>query len=260
MKLQDIVQQNLVQPIATLSDDPELCRQVQVRLKELGLVSPQAVDGVYNAQTQAAFAQFKQVVHQGNPEQLGPGSAKLLIELQQLPGAGVISKAQAEAVYGRALAGQQWMDLNACLSRFQINTPARMRHFLSQTAHESGGLQWLKELASGWDYEGREDLGNLQPGDGPKYKGAGVIQLTGRCNYQAFADFISDAKVMQGVDYVSTTYPFSSAGFWWFNNEMNGLCDRGATVEQITRRVNGGTNGLSDRQAYYQTACHVIPD
>lgn len=258
MKLQDIIEQNLVKPIDFLATDPELCRQVQCRLKDLGLLSPEDVDGIYDTQTQNAFAQFKRATHQNDTKLLGSGSAKLLIELKQLPG-DLISKAQAEAIYGRSIEICQLKDLNDCLDRFQINTPARMRHFLSQTAHESGGLQWLKELADGSAYEFREDLGNTQPGDGAKYKGAGVIQLTGRANYQAFADFIPDPRVMEGVDYVSATYPFCSAGFWWHNNDMNALCDRGASVKEVTKRVNGGTNGLTDREAYYEKACQVFP-
>lgn len=170
----------------------------------------------------------------------------------------LISLNQAQAVFGRSPTDSQLDDLNACLRRFRINTVPRMRHFMSQIAHESGGLQWLKELASGSDYEWRSDLGNVQPGDGPRFKGAGVIQLTGRANYQAFAHFIGDANIMLGVDYVASVYPFTSAGFWWHNNYMNDLCDRGATVEQVTRRVNGGLNGLSDRLYYYEKACHTI--
>lgn len=260
MKLQDIIQQNFVTPIDFLAQDRELCQQIQCRLKDLGLVSPKDVDGIYDPQTRTAFTLFKQATHQQDPDQLGPGSAKLLIELKQLPNGGFLSKAQAEGIYGRPIQVQQLKDLNDCLARFQINTPARMRHFLSQTAHESGGLQWLKELASGSDYEGKTHLGNVYPGDGPRYKGAGAIQLTGRDNYQRFSDFIGDPKVMDGVDYVSVTYPFSSAGFWWQDNNMNALCDRGASVEEIAKRVNGGLNGLSDRKAYYHKACQVIPD
>ncbi|MGL5881253.1 MAG: glycoside hydrolase family 19 protein, partial [Xenococcaceae cyanobacterium] len=171
----------------------------------------------------------------------------------------LISPCQAQGIYGRAVSDCQLKDLNNCLNQFQINTPPRMRHFLSQTAHESGGLKWLKELADGRAYQGRKDLGNIHPGDGPKYKGAGVIQLTGRSNYQAFANFIKDSRVMEGVDYVSKTYPFSSAGFWWHNNKMNTLCDKGASVEQVTRRVNGGFNGLQDRINYYNKALKIIP-
>ncbi|MGC8710959.1 MAG: glycoside hydrolase family 19 protein [Leptodesmis sp.] len=170
----------------------------------------------------------------------------------------LITKQQAEAVFGNPIYESELADLNDCLNRYQINTPARMRHFLSQIAHESGGLRWMKELADGSDYEGRADLGNTQPGDGPRYKGAGVIQLTGRANYLAFSNAIGDPRVMEGCDYVAQTYPFTSAGFWWHNNGMNSLCDQGATVEQITLRVNGGYNGLQDRRAYYKKACAVI--
>ena len=72
----------------------------------------------------------------------------------------------------------------------------------------------MKEIADGWAYEGRSDLGNIEPGDGPRYKGAGVLQLTGRYNYQRLANGIGDQKVMDGVDYVSNTYPFTSACIW----------------------------------------------
>lgn len=170
----------------------------------------------------------------------------------------LISRAEASAIFGRIPSEPQMQDLNACLRRFKINTVPRMRHFLSQISHESGGLQWLKELATGDDYEWRSDLGNVYQGDGRRFKGAGVIQLTGRANYQAFANFIGDSNVMQGADYVASVYPFTSAGFWWYNNRMNELCDRGASVEQVTRRVNGGYNGLDDRIYYYEKACQVI--
>jgi putative chitinase len=151
-------------------------------------------------------------------------------------------------------------DLNACLQRFKINTPPRLRHFMSQISHESGCGRWMMEIASGEAYNGRADLGN-RPGtnDGVTYKGAGVIQLTGRHNYQKFADFIGDPRVMDGCKYVADHYPFTSAGFWWTNAGMNARCDAGATVEQITRRVNGGYNGLADRQMLYERALKIWP-
>jgi predicted chitinase/tetratricopeptide (TPR) repeat protein len=179
-------------------------------------------------------------------------------ESSQHQGVNLVTRQQAESVYGRKMSDQQFNDLNSCLQRFEINTVPRIRHFLSQTAHESGGLRWMEEIASGSAYEGRRDLGNTSPGDGRKYKGAGVIQLTGRHNYQKFADFIKDQKVMQGHSYVAQVYPFTSAGFWWKNNNMNALCDRGGTVKEVTKKVNGGYNGLSDRQRYYDKACQVI--
>ncbi|MFN7215915.1 MULTISPECIES: D-Ala-D-Ala carboxypeptidase family metallohydrolase [unclassified Microcystis] len=186
---------------------------------------------------------------------LSPVSASESIQHQ---GVNLVTRQQAESVYGRKMSDKQFNDLNSCLQRFEINTVPRIRHFLSQTAHESGGLRWMEEIASGSAYEGRRDLGNTSPGDGRKYKGAGVIQLTGRHNYQKFADFIKDQKVMQGHSYVAQVYPFTSAGFWWKNNNMNALCDRGGTVKEVTKKVNGGYNGLSDRQRYYDKACQVI--
>lgn len=149
-------------------------------------------------------------------------------------------------------------EMNACLAQFNINTPSRICHFLSQTAHESGGGRYMKELASGEAYEYRSDLGNTEPGDGPRFKGAGYIQLTGRANYQDFCDYMKDPRIMKGVDYVSVTYPFTSAGFWWHNNRMNELVDGGAGVEDVTRRVNGGYNGLEDRKYYYNRCLQVV--
>jgi len=148
-------------------------------------------------------------------------------------------------------------NLNYALFRFEINTPARIQHFISQAAHESGLGLWVVELASGVAYEGRTDIGNTQPGDGPRFRGAGFIQLTGRYNYQRFADFMDNQDIMQGYTYVSENYPWLSSGFWWHNNNMNARVDSGATVEQVTRVVNGGTNGLADRQEMFRRAANI---
>jgi predicted chitinase len=180
----------------------------------------------------------------------------------QASGAQLITKQQLASIWicsPDLIKDQEVTEMNACLNRFAITTRPRLCHFLSQTAHESGGGRYKKELASGWDYEGRADLGNTQPGDGPRFKGAGYIQLTGRANYQDFANFIKDPAVMQGVDYVAEHYPFTSAGFWWQNNGMNKLCDSNPTVQAVTLRVNGGTNGLADREMYYQRCLVAIP-
>ena len=133
---------------------------------------------------------------------------------------------------------------------------------MAQTAHESGGGKWKKELSDGWYLEGRTDIGNTQPGDGPKYKGAGYIQLTGRANYQDFSNWKkTDTRIMDiGCDHVAEVYPFTSAGFWWTNNRMNELCDTNPSVEQVTLRVNGGYNGLEDRKYYYGRCERYIPE
>ncbi|MCL1902961.1 MAG: hypothetical protein FWF94_00905 [Oscillospiraceae bacterium] len=149
-------------------------------------------------------------------------------------------------------------DLNKTLKTFNITTVNRVRHFISQCSHESGMGRWTRELASGMDYEFREDLGNILPGDGPRYKGAGYLQMTGRWNYQQFANYIGDQRVMEGVDYVAAYYPWLSAGFWWQNAKMNAFLDTNPTVEQVTRRVNGGYNGLAERQRLYDLAVLVF--
>jgi predicted chitinase len=172
----------------------------------------------------------------------------------------LVSMAQAAAVFGRSPSQSQLDDLNSCLQRFSINTPARISHFLSQVGHESGGCRWMLELASGDAYEGRRDLGNTQIGDGKKFKGAGALQLTGRLNYQRFADFIKDQDVMLGCEYVAKKYPFTSAGFWWKSNAMNSFIDNGASCRQISAKVNGRdpANGLDEREAYYQKVVNAI--
>lgn len=170
------------------------------------------------------------------------------------------SKVQIDAIFGHEISENLYADMIRCFQKFQINSRDRICHFLAQVAHESGGGQWLEEFASGDAYEGRADLGNTQPGDGRKYKGAGLIQLTGRANYQAFADYMKDPKIMEGVKVVAAVYPCSSAGFYWHRNGMNALCDRGDSCRKISARVNGRdpANGLAERERYYAKAQEVI--
>ena len=108
------------------------------------------------------------------------------------------------------------------------------------------------ELSDGAYLEWREDLGNVNAGDGPKYKGAGYLQTSGRYNYSRLAEYLNDPKVMDGCEYVAKRYPFTAAGFWWMDNEMNALCDQLPSVETVTRRVNGGLNGIEDRKMYFR--------
>ena len=90
------------------------------------------------------------------------------------------------------LASQWLAPINKAMAKYEINTELRMAHFLAQIGHESGGLVYVRELASGKAYEGRKDLGNTQLGDGIKYKGRGLIQITGRANYKACGDALAD--------------------------------------------------------------------
>lgn len=132
-----------------------------------------------------------------------------------------------------------------------LDTGLRLAHFMGQCAHESGGFRYMEEIASGQAYEGRKDLGNVVPGDGRRYKGRGPIQLTGRANYRAFSREV-------GIDFEShpEIVAFPSIGLmaavrYWNSRNLNTLADADDLVG-VTRKINGGTNGLEDRKA--QTA------
>jgi predicted chitinase len=179
--------------------------------------------------------------------------------------AALIEASQCRAIFGRDITASQLADLNSCLELFDIDTPDRIRHFMAQIAHESGGLQFMSEI---WGptpaqaaYEGSRVLGNTEPGDGSRFRGAGVIQLTGRYNYGRFAKSVNDMRVMEGYEYVAERYPFTSAGFWWNENHMNRLVDSGASCRQVSERVNGRdpANGLKEREAYFDKAVKAIP-
>ena len=134
-------------------------------------------------------------------------------------------------------------------SKFNITTNLRLAHFLAQCAHESGDFKWVVEFASGKAYEGRKDLGNTQVGDGVRFKGRGYVQCTGRVNYAAFSKFIGEDCVTN-PDLVSTKYPMASAGWFFDKNKLWSICDLGSSddvVKQVTKRVNGGYNGLDSR-------------
>jgi len=125
-----------------------------------------------------------------------------------------------------------------------------MQMLMANMMHETCNFVYMKEIASGADYNGRTDLGNTSPGDGEKYKGAGVLQLTGKYNYQRLAEGINDPKVMDGVDYVSNTYPFTSARIWIEENNLLNICLTEG-FDACCHKINGGWNGYEDRLTKY---------
>ena len=144
--------------------------------------------------------------------------------------------------------------------KFNITTNLRLAHFLSQCAHESGDWKYRLEIASGKAYEGRKDLGNIHEGDGVRFKGRGYIQLTGRGNYGRFSKFIGEDCV-ENPDLVANKYPLASAAFFFDSNKLWTICDKGfddATVTSVTKRVNGGTNGLSDRLKHFKVYHNLL--
>lgn len=151
--------------------------------------------------------------------------------------------------------------LEDAMHEFQINTPERQAAFLAQIAHESGGLHWLVEL---WGpttaqarYETRYDLGNVAPGDGFKYRGRGLIQLTGRENYRKAGEALGVDLIEHPEALGEPALACRSAAWFWQTHGCNELADVGK-FETITRRINGGLNGYAERLGLWEKAKEVL--
>ena len=158
--------------------------------------------------------------------------------------------------------------LNAAMGKYAIVTRLRIAAFIAQIGHESGQLLWVRELG-GDQYLSKYDTGTLAKrlgntpeadGDGQKYRGRGLIQVTGRANYAACSEALfGDARLLNTPELLEHPVCASmSAGWYWQRAGLNTLADQGDFLT-ITRRINGGTNGLSDREALYKRALKVLP-
>lgn len=162
--------------------------------------------------------------------------------------------------YAGPRAGIFLVPINEAMQEFGINTPIRQAAFLAQIAHESGSLRYVREIASGKAYEGRVDLGNTEPGDGPRFRGRGLIQITGRSNYRdcSVALYGDEAPLLLHPEMLEVTVPACrSAGWFWWSRGLNALADA-RDFRSITRAINGGFNGFPDRLAYFDLAQAVL--
>lgn len=157
--------------------------------------------------------------------------------------------------------------LNKAMGRFGIVTRLRIAAFIAQTGHESGRFLYMRELGSN-NYLAKYDTGKLAAalgntpeadGDGQKYRGRGLIQITGRANYQACSEALfGDRRLLETPELLEQPeHAASSAAWFWHSRGINSLADRGE-MEAITRRINGGLNGLADRLALYKRALEVL--
>lgn len=160
--------------------------------------------------------------------------------------------------------------LNLYGAAYGLDQPHRLTHFLAQLAHESGGFIYDKEIADGSAYEGRRDLGNVQKGDGKRFKGRGPIQVTGRANYAAFTKW---AKKLDpdAPDFIKTpelinTDPWEGLTAIWYwdegnpdkqNRSLNYFADKN-DIEMVTRLINGGLRGFDERIRYYERVALII--
>lgn len=139
--------------------------------------------------------------------------------------------------------------LNTAMHEYDIDTLLRQACFLAQVAHESGSLKFTLELADGRQYEGREDLGNVFPGDGMKYRGRGLIQITGRTN--TIAALTALGRQPDDRAYLETPMGASrSAAWFWKSRNLNEHADQG-NFGTLSKRINGGWNGIDDRIKHY---------
>jgi putative chitinase len=160
--------------------------------------------------------------------------------------------------------------LTAACNAYGIYTAWRQAAFLAQIAHESGQLQFVRELwgptAQQRKYEPPGDLatllGNTQPGDGLRYRGRGLIQITGRTNYAACSVALmgaADVLLYSPHRLEEPEYAARSAGWFWQKRDLNTLADSGRSAfKEITRRINGGYTGLLEREQYYDRALHAL--
>lgn len=151
--------------------------------------------------------------------------------------------------------------LNTAMQQYQIVGNKRTAAFIAQIGHESGQLRYVREIwgptVAQHGYEGREDLGNTVAGDGRKYCGRGLIQITGRANYTKCGealglDLISHPELLELPQHAAM-----SAAWFWKQKGLNDLADRNE-FNTITRRINGGLNGLADRLALWEKARAVL--
>lgn len=175
---------------------------------------------------------------------------------------------------------QVYNELPSVLKEFKITSTNRLAHFLAQCAHESGNFKFVREnlnyseegllkvfpkyfdkntakmyarrpeMIANLVYANRMGNGGKESGDGFKFRGRGYIQLTGKINYQAFSQYIGNPSIMIDPDIVTINYPLTSAGWFFEKNKLWAICDEGMddkTITKLTKRINGGINGLSDR-------------
>lgn len=162
---------------------------------------------------------------------------------------------------------EKWaLPLSQAVAYAGIEAGAELAAFLAQVGHESGGFQYVREI---WGptpaqvrYEGRRDLGNTQRGDGYKYRGRGLIQITGRANYARIADRM---RLVGAPDFVATPEALElpkwaalSAADYWLDKRLARYCRPTMDFKALTRAINGGLNGLEDRLARYERASKAL--
>ena len=222
---------------------------------------PLDTDGRIGKDTIEAIEAFETTV-MNLPESDGmlvPGDATIQALLEGLPPGPTREKLQVVMPRAKPARIDLCYDpLVKAMTKYEINTPLRAAHFVAQVGHETASFLYMEEIADGSKYEGRHDLGNTQPGDGKRFKGRGLIQLTGRANYASYSNACGEDFVANPANVA--TDPFvcvDVAGWYWNKRNINQLADRD-DVKAVTKAINGGFNGLDDRIDYLYRAKQVL--
>jgi putative chitinase len=221
------------------------------------------IDGSIGPATIEAIGQFQKAVSlQSEGGKIDPASETLNelrkavpSELSEQVLTALMPDATAAAVSRYLQPLMDGMDANG------IDTPLRKAHFLAQLGHESCDLRYSQELASGTAYEGRTDLGNTQAGDGPRFKGRGLIQVTGRFNYAAYGRHKDRDFVTPPTHNLLATDPELAVDvscWFWTRHNLNSIADTD-DIRAVTKVINGGYNGLPDREVRLNRAKCFLP-
>lgn len=227
---------------------------LNLNIDKLTPLRPLTEDGLVGNQTIGAIEEFqRRIVRMVKPDGRVDPSGTTLRQLREGMSSG-FSEAKLRGIMIHATpvsVAKYYNALNQKMRENTINTPSRMAHFLAQIAHESGESRYCEEIASGEAYEGRADLRNTQPGDGKRFKGRGLIQLTGRSNYKKYGDARNKDYTTDNHANLLATDPHTAVDvscWFWVEHDLNTLADRD-DVMAVTRAINGGYNGLEDRKA-----------
>lgn len=243
--------------------------QLLLNMHHAQVPGPLVADGFCGTATIALIEQFQQGVIGGKdaaglvtPDSGSTVHGSTLRALRSsMPPGFIEEKLEGILIHAAAASTARFFaPMLAAMQSASIDTALRQAHFLAQVGHESAELRYTEEIASGAAYEGRKDLGNAQPGDGVRFKGRGLMQLTGRTNYATFGKFIGQ-DLLAHPEWVTTDprLAVDVATWFWTKHDLNALADAD-DIRAITHRVNGGENGLDDRKAKLARAKWFLMD
>jgi len=236
---------------------------LNMNIRQITPLKPLTENGICDKLTINAITEYQKKVLCYNPTngQITPNSLTLQKLKDGMPLGFTAEKLQGIMISATKSTVLKYFDaLKYGMLTNGITSPLRMAHFLAQLGHESKDFIYTEEIASGADYEGNDDIGNTEPGDGKRFKGRGLIQITGRYNYEAYGkargkDYTSDenSKLLA----TNSSLAVDVAIWFWSKKKLNNYADND-NIRKITYIINGGYNGFQDRKSKLERAKFFI--